>query len=174
MITLMLLLPSVWKVEGNTVEDWRESAFKIHSFDCNTPTIINKLHLPEVCFIPEKKLGEELAAAQPAWILGEEYIHELSGVVCSATISGFRGYCGAYSHWKFMDVPEIEADEPVTLEQCMSAKKGFFKTPAGQQSESLLLQGIPSCMNSSRMDQLRCTPQIHIARECLYLYIRVQ
>ena len=80
----------------------------------------------------EKKLAEELAATQPAWILGEEYIHELSGVVCSATISRFRGYCGAYSHWKFMDVPEIEADEPVTLEQCMSAKKGFFKTPDGK------------------------------------------
>ena len=92
MITLMLLLPSVWKVEGNTVEDWRESAFKIHSFDCNTPTIINKLHLPEVCFIPEKKLTEELAAAQPAWILGKEYINELSSVVCFATISRFRGY----------------------------------------------------------------------------------
>ena len=132
MITLILLLTSVWKVEGNTVEDWRESAFKIHSFDCSTPTMINKLHLPEVCFIPEKKLAEELAAMQPAWILGEEYIHELSGVVCSATISRFRGYCGAYSHWKFMDVPEIEADEPVTLEQCMSAKKGFFKTPDGK------------------------------------------
>ena len=77
MITL-LLLTSVWKVDGNTVEDCRESAFKIHSFDCSTPTMINRLHLPEVCFIPEKKLAEELAAAQPAWILGEEYIHELS------------------------------------------------------------------------------------------------
>ena len=76
MITLMLLLTLVWKVEGNTVEDWRESAFKIHSFDCSTPTMINKLHLSEVCFIPEKKLAEELAAAQPAWILGKEYIHE--------------------------------------------------------------------------------------------------
>ena len=133
MITLMLLLTSVWKVDGSTVEDWRESVFKIHSFDCSTPTMINKLHLPEVCFIPEKKLAEELAAGQPAWILGEEYVHELSGVVCSAKISRFRGYCGAYSHWKFMDVLEIEADEPVTLEQCMAAKKGFFRTPDGKQ-----------------------------------------
>ena len=56
MITVMLLLTSVWKVDGNPVGDWWESAFKIHSFDCSTPTMINKLHLPEVCFIPEKKL----------------------------------------------------------------------------------------------------------------------
>ena len=130
MITLMLYISSIWKVEGNS--DWWESAFKIRSFDCNTPVMINKLHLLEVCFIPEKKLPEKLAAAQPAWILGEEYVHELSGVVCSATISRFRGYYGAYSHWKFMDVPEIEADEPVTLEQCMSAKKGFYNTPDGK------------------------------------------
>ena len=69
MITLMLLLMSVWKVDGNTVEDWRDSAFKIHPFDYSIPTMINKLYLPEVCFVTEKKLAEELATAQPAWIL---------------------------------------------------------------------------------------------------------
>ena len=31
-----------------------------------------------------------------------------------------------------MDVPEVEADEPVTLEKCMSAKKGFYNTPDGK------------------------------------------
>ena len=108
---------------------------------------------------------EELAAAQPAWILGEEYIHELSGVVCSATISRFRGYCGAHSHWKFMDVPEIEADKPVTLEQCMSAKKEFFKTPDGKRipiapGDSILYQFIED-------GSIKVHPQIHIARECL-------
>ena len=41
----------------------------IRAFDCNTPTMINKLHLPDVCFIPEKKWPEKLAAARPAWIL---------------------------------------------------------------------------------------------------------
>ena len=30
--------------------------------------MINKLHLPEVCFIPEKKLTEKLAAAQSGQI----------------------------------------------------------------------------------------------------------
>ena len=55
MITLMLLLTSVWKVDGSTGEDWRESVFKINPFDCSTPMTINQLHLPEVCFIPEKR-----------------------------------------------------------------------------------------------------------------------
>ena len=130
MITLMVLLASILKVEGNS--DWRESAFQIQSFDCTTPAMINKLHLPDECFILKEKLPEKLAVAQPVWILGEEYVHELSGVVCSSTISRFRGYYGAYSHWKFMDVPEIDSDEPETLEQCMTAKKGFYNSPDGK------------------------------------------
>ena len=92
-------------------------------------------------------MPEKLTVPQPAWILGEEYVHEISGVVCSATISRFRGYCGAYSHWKFMDVPEIEADEPVTLEQCMSASKGWYNSPDGEKvkiapGETILYQYI--------------------------------
>ena len=114
MLMLILLLASITKVEGNS--DWQESPFNIQSFDCSTPAMINKLHLPEECFIPKEKMPEKLTVACEAWILGEKYVHELSGVVCSATISSFRGYCGAYSHWKFMDIPEIEGDEPVTLE----------------------------------------------------------
>ena len=130
MLTLMLLLATFMKVEGN--DEWRESPFRVRAYDCTIPGVINKLHLPESCFIPEEKLREKLTVPQPAWILGEEYVHEISGVVCSATISRFRGYCGAYSHWKFMDVPEIEADEPVTLEQCMSASKGWYNSPDGE------------------------------------------
>ena len=94
--------------------------------------MINKLYLPDECFIPKEKLPEKLTVAQDGWVLGEEYIHELSSVVCSATISRFWGYYGAYSHWKFMDIPEIERDEPVTLEQCMTAKKGFYNSPDGK------------------------------------------
>jgi len=75
MIMLMLLLASILKVEGNS--DWRESAFKIQSFDCYTPTMIKKLHLPDHFFIPTKKLTDKLAAAQPAWFPREEYIHEV-------------------------------------------------------------------------------------------------
>jgi len=67
MITLMLLITSICTVEGKS--DWRESAFNIRSFDCNTPTMINELHLPYVCSIPEKKCPEKLAAAKPAWTL---------------------------------------------------------------------------------------------------------
>ena len=91
MITLMLLIMSICTVEGNS--DWRESALNIRAFDCNPPTMINKLHLPDVCFIPEKKWPEKLAAARPAWIL------------------------------------EIEAEEPVTLEQLLDdrAKTCPFK-----------------------------------------------
>ena len=67
MLTLILFISSVCSVGGNS--DWRESAFKIREFDYNTPTMINELHLPYVCFIPERKWPEKLAAAKPAWTL---------------------------------------------------------------------------------------------------------
>ena len=84
---------------------------------------------------------------QDALILGEEYVHEFSSVVCTATISRFQGYCGAYSHWKFIDVSEIAGEEPVTLEQCMTAKKGFYNSPDGNKmkispGETILYQYI--------------------------------
>ena len=56
MLTLALLLTSVWKVDGNLSAECQESALKIRSFDCNTLSMINKLHSPEFCFTPEKKL----------------------------------------------------------------------------------------------------------------------
>ena len=56
MLTLLLLLTSVWKVDGNLSAEWQESALKICSLDCSTPSMINKLHSPEFCFTLEKKL----------------------------------------------------------------------------------------------------------------------
>ena len=34
-----------------------------------------------------------------------------------------------------MDIPEIERDEPVMLEQCMTAKKGFYNSPDGKRMQ---------------------------------------
>ena len=59
MLTLLLLLTSVWKVDGNLSAECSESALKICSFDRSTPSMINKLHLPEFCFTPEKKLEND-------------------------------------------------------------------------------------------------------------------
>ena len=46
-----------------------------------------------------------------------------------------------------MDVPEIESDEPVTLEQCMTPKKGSYNSPDGKRvqispGETILYQYI--------------------------------
>jgi len=46
-----------------------------------------------------------------------------------------------------MDVPEIESEVPVTLEQCMSVKKGFYNSPDGKRvqispGETILYQYI--------------------------------
>jgi len=55
-----------------------------------------------------------------------------SGVVCSATISKFSGILWGLLTLEVYGIPEIEWDEPVTLEQCMTAKKGFYNSPDGK------------------------------------------
>ena len=54
-------------------------------------------------------------------MITSEDVHEMFGAVCSATISRFREYFGAYSHWKFMDVPEVEVSREVSVEECQKA-----------------------------------------------------
>ena len=159
----MLLFASVMKTERSM--DWREPPFSMNVFDCTTPTMINKFHLPEDCSIPKK---EKQAGMRDAWILGEEYVHEFSGVVCTATISCFRGYCGAYLHWKFMDVPEVDEEEPVTLKQCLAAKKGSYNSPDGKKlkispGETILYQYV---------EDGSIILQIPTARVCPFCYIR--
>ena len=98
-----------------------------------------------------QKLGTIHSLCKQVWIQ-----EELRGsTVCPQTFRcgllrnniPFSGYCGAYSHWKFMDVPEIESDEPVTLEQCMTPKKGSYNSPDGKRvqispGETILYQYI--------------------------------
>ena len=66
--------------------DWRESPFSMNAFECTMPTMINKCHLPEDCFIPTKKTEEKQARTCDAWILGEEYVHDRRYDICSISI----------------------------------------------------------------------------------------
>ena len=48
----------------------------------------------------------------------------------SASVSEFRGDCGAYSHWKFQQTPIIKKSVPVTPEICNKAwREGIVTLP---------------------------------------------
>ena len=96
------------------VKTWKETSFEVAGFDCAVPSNLQSYYLPSRCFYPALKPEEKkIIPTQPGFVLTSEDVHEMTGAVCSATISRFRGYCGAYSHWKFMDVPEVETSKGV-------------------------------------------------------------
>ena len=44
-------------------------------------------------------------------------------MVCTETKFRFRGYCSAYSHWKFIDVPEVELSYLVSPTEFLRARR---------------------------------------------------
>ena len=59
----------------------------------------------------------------PGILVTPRKIQTFIEVKCSAVSSEFRGYCGAYSHWKFQSVPRVKQIVPVDMETCWKAWK---------------------------------------------------
>ena len=71
-----------------------------------------------------------MATLQETYILSPRKLKKASGVSCRASVSKFRGYCGAYSHWKFQQTPIIEKSVLVTPEICNKAwREGIVTLP---------------------------------------------
>jgi len=80
-------------------------------------------------------------------------------VRCSAKISEFRGYCGAYSHWKFQDVPKIMVDMPVERSACEEAwRSGKIKMPDGE----IVSITVGTELNYQYLPKGRITVQPHV------------
>ena len=118
MLMFILLFTSIFGAE--TGQDWCETKHELEVYDCSVSLSLHQYSVPEECLFPEQE-EEAQVYGVPGWVLGEEYVHAISSVVCAATISHFRGYCRAYLHWKFMDVLEIEASKEVSLDECRRA-----------------------------------------------------
>ena len=132
----MLLLLFIVGYTGGTgiVKYWKETSLQAEGFDCGVPINLQSYNIPERCFIPELKPIEKIVLPlNLGFVITSEDVHEISGAVCFATISRFRGYCGAYSHWKFMDVPEVEVSREVSVEECRKAyTQHTFETSDGK------------------------------------------
>ena len=122
MKAMLFVLFLVGFTGGMEVKNWKETSLKAKGFDCSVPMNLQSYSIPERCFVPALKPEEKIVLpSKPGFVLTSKDVHEMTGAVCSATISRFRGFCGAYSHWKFMDVPEVEVSREVSLEECRKA-----------------------------------------------------
>jgi hypothetical protein len=65
-----------------------------------------------------------------AILLAPKIQWKVEGFRCTSAISEFKGYCGAYSHFKWSEVPKIKRNVKVTGRQCLEARiKGSLLTP---------------------------------------------
>ena len=120
---LMLISASILSMVKSTPmmlsKEQRLSKYKAQLFDCGVPGKIQVLQIPETC--DEDSEGDESTPLRKRYVVSPRKLKKTSGVSCRASVSEFRGYCGAYSHWKFPQIPVIEKSVPVTLEICNRA-----------------------------------------------------
>ena len=121
------------------------SKYSEQLFDCGVPGKIQLLQIPETC---EDELTEmKRGVLRETYVLSPRKLKKTSGVMCCVTVSKFRGYCGAYSHWKFQQTPVIEKSVPVTPEICNKAWREGIVTLLYSSSGGLAifpsLQGFP-------------------------------
>ena len=135
MKTLICILMLIGLTFGAEVpRGWKETSLLAEEFDCSVPINLQTYSIPERCFLPPLETEETVELSPtPGFVLASEDIHAISGAVCSATVSRFLGYCEAYSHWKFMDVPEVEIAKDVSVEECRKAyTEHIFAAPDGK------------------------------------------
>ena len=96
-----------------TDKDQQPSKYTAQLFDCGLPGKIQLLQIPETCDGASNE--GEMATLQETFVLSPRKLKKASSVSCRASVSKFRGYCGAYSHWKFQQTPIIKKSVPVTL-----------------------------------------------------------
>ena len=99
-----------------TDKDPRPSKYTAQLFDCWVPGKIQLLQIPKTC--DEASKEGEMAILQETYVLSPRKLKNTSGMSCPASVSEFRGYCGAYSHWKFQQTPIIKKSVLVTPEIC--------------------------------------------------------
>lgn len=123
MKTLICILMLVGSTLGAGVpRGWKDTSLCAECFYCSVPVNLQTYSIPERCFVPPIETAEEVEQPPiPGFVIASEDIHAISGAVCSATVSRFRGYCRAYSHWKFMDVLEVEISKDVSVNECRKA-----------------------------------------------------
>lgn len=96
--------------------------------DCQRPKKIIKYDLFSMCE-NEKKLDQQV---EEYMIVQKKQHDTLKGHSCSITKSSFVMYCGAFSHFKLAQPPDIEISQRITVRECATIiNTGKYRTIEG-------------------------------------------
>ena len=116
---LVLAIVNLWTTMG--------ASYTVKYFDCNEPVAVTTYQHMTACEHQQDKVD-----CQPETyrILQKNSTQRLKGYSCTISRSSIVHYCGAYSHSKIAEPPEIEIPESISKENCQRlVRQQSFRTP---------------------------------------------
>ncbi|MCP4057722.1 MAG: hypothetical protein GY738_10485 [Pseudoalteromonas sp.] len=95
-------------------------AYTIDYWDCNSPTSIQEYDATGAC--QHTKAQPETVQSQ-VYLLEQSKVKRVTGYRCTAEVSTFTYFCGAWSHLKVAMPPEIQIPIHITPAQCHYMKQ---------------------------------------------------
>jgi len=124
MKTVLAVLAIISQLGQNT-----HCTYSLEYYDCHSPRQIRAYQRKELC----NQQTHNQTKATPYALLQTKLTEKLRAFSCSITRSTLTLYCGAYSHSKMAQAPEIELPQSITKEHCHQlADSRSFETPDGQ------------------------------------------
>ena len=88
--------------------------YRLKYNDCSNPTNIERLSVYTVC----EEVDERVSEKEEYTILQKMRNKVMKGHKCQVKRSKWTLYCGAFSHEKMIEIPQIEINQKVTISQC--------------------------------------------------------
>ena len=88
--------------------------YRLKYSDCSSPTNIERLSVYTVC----NPVDDSVKEAEEYTILQKMRNKVLKGHKCQVKRSKWTMFCGAFSHEKIIEIPQIEINQELTISQC--------------------------------------------------------
>ena len=103
----------------------------IRYFDCTTPQKRHELDISSAC--TSRNTPDQTSHTEVHTIIQQRPHHIYPGFICTVQRSSFTVYCGAFSHLKLIQIPEIEVSEVISGDVCYTAaRKGKYRDHTGR------------------------------------------
>ena len=94
------------------------SSFAFEYQDCKAPERVERYAIPDCSKeMNDKQFTDKKTTL--ASVMTLKRVAVFPGVSCKAEISRFTGYCGAYSHFKWSEVPQVKKGVRISQEKCL-------------------------------------------------------
>ena len=88
--------------------------YRLKYSDCSSPTNIERLSIYTVC----NPVDDSVKEAEEYTILQKMRNKVLKGHKCQVKRSKWTMFCGAFSHEKMIEIPQIEINQEISISQC--------------------------------------------------------